>query len=194
MEKTKSSRRESRSSLPLLFLCGPPSLKGVIIPKHSLSPLSHQLLQPGWLYAYLGKVFNRRPLANPIRSSIVLLHGPHLDLCPYSAWQLCSCCRHIRARITSIRPQTSNVLCDIKEPLCSPCQVHREVRAQQDTDWQKLKGISCFHKGTFVRNVSWVSLLLRSLKSSNDVSCRSQEQLYSLFSFSAKVANTCLEE
>lgn len=64
---------------------------------------------------------------------------------------------NLRVAFTSIRPETSHVQCDIEEQPCLPCKVRREVRAQRDADWKKLKGISCFYKGTFVRNGSRAS-------------------------------------
>lgn len=133
-----------------------------LLPNHDLSPLSHQLLQPGWLYASLGEVFNPPSSSWPPQKlhctppwptfrSMPLLGFVILQLLPsYPSTNL-------RAAFTSIRPETSRVQCDIEEQLCLPCKVRREVRAQRDADWKKLKGISCFYKGTFVRNGSRVS-------------------------------------
>lgn len=94
--------------------------------------------------------FNRRPPANPALF-FFMVHLPWL--CDFAAGAVVP--EHGSPRST---PKTFYVPSDIEKPLCSPCQVRREVRAQQDTDWKRLDGISCFYKGTFVS--SWFALFL----------------------------------
>lgn len=64
-EKTQKTPGEDTDLLSLLFFpFGSTSLNRgflrprALLPNHDLSPLSHHLLQPGWLCASLGELFN----------------------------------------------------------------------------------------------------------------------------------------
>lgn len=109
-----------------------------------------------------GRLSTSRPPANPTRSSMVLLRGPDLNPGQFSFDFVTL---HLLASFpstslwvtfTSIGLETSLAQCEIEEPLCLPSELRGEVTAQRDADWKKLKGISCFYKGTFVRNGNWV--------------------------------------
>lgn len=145
----------------------------------------------------------RRPPANPSRSSIVLLHGPHLDPCPFSALWFCSCCRRIQARIFGqLSPPSARKLPVFNVILKSNfAYLARYAERSERSGTQIGKSWRGFH--VFTKGHLWgmeagfqvgslsSSPSRRSFKSSSDVSCTSWEQLYSLFSFSPQVPNAC---